>query len=100
MNIFKKEDYRGKVVSCNDCKCLLYEIDAQKILSTPYSINILYGKYIDSYRYYCNEHKKKYELETEKDYDTWGNITYKYYKIIEVDNEGEPIGYKKIKSNE
>lgn len=82
-----------KVVSCNDCKCLLYKNDAQEI-----KVELEFALFITSnnkiYKYYCNTHKKNYE----KVNNTLAELT--YFKEMKVDEKGEPIGYKKIKQNE
>jgi len=89
MSLFKKE-----VVSCNECKCLLYENDAQKIETLFTNEFTLLGK-TKSYKYYCNTHRINYDRIVSTYFV--GDF---YYKEMQVDEKGEPIGYKKIKQNE
>jgi len=66
-------------VSCNECKCLLYVEDAQKVVCPLYS------------EFYCRKCEKPY---SRKSFNRYGLI---YFKEIEVDERGLPVGYKKIK---
>lgn len=89
MSLFKKDK---EVVSCNKCKCLIYKHNAQEVETLfTNEFNIPYLGNTKSYKYYCNTHRINYDRIVST---TFGDY---YYKEIEVDEKGEPIGYKKIK---
>lgn len=72
----------NKTVSCSNCKCKIDKKDAQKIAVTSFPR-------IDCY--YCGK--------CEKPYDSFLLASFlppRFYKKMEVDKNGEPIGYKKI----
>lgn len=88
--IFKKEKKTEEdTVSCNTCKCLLNKSDSYIVMNK----NSFYGmhlyevecqkEYFESF--YCQKCKPNYT----KILDTG------YYKELQVDINGEPIGYKK-----
>lgn len=72
----------GSTVKCEECKCHLYRHDAQVV------------NYRGDDIYYCQTHKKPYEKVM---YRYWMSDI-KYYKEMEVNEKGEPVGYKKVKS--
>lgn len=66
----------NKTVSCSDCRCRINKRDAQSVYP---GVN------------YCGK--------CEKPYDKALLISFlppRFYKEMEVDKNGEPIGYKKI----
>lgn len=73
-------------VKCNECKCWLSKADAQTVEFLSTGISFGY-----SYHYYCKSHRKPYTRLLLSSLDRI------YFKEIEVDEKGEPIGYKKIK---
>lgn len=80
IKVCKCEDY----VTCEDCSCVIDKNDAQVIkvffpVLTNYSI------------YYCERCKKPYS-EVQKSFDGLPM----YFKKFHVDENGEPVGYKKI----
>ena len=89
MNIFRKKcpnPFTDKV-KCDECKCWLDKDDAymvEDVIPSP-SFYSTYGYSI--ILYYCNTHKKPY-IKT-KGTDKWA--------MIKVDDNGEPIVYKKVK---
>ncbi len=81
MNILNTKKEEIELVSCETCKCLLEKKDAQFVKAT--------GMIVD--RYYCQAHRVPYDEK----FGFYGTCF--YYKRIEVDEEGEPIGYTKTK---
>lgn len=83
--MFCKNQFKDKV-KCKECKCWLDKYDAQVV-----SVQLgLYSTFKDE-EYYCNTHRKPYKkviCRVDKDI---------FIEEIEVDKDGEPIGYKKIK---
>lgn len=75
----------NKYVKCETCKCLLNKNDAQEVRKVPF-----FSFKGDEYIYFCGSHKKSYDEIIETWYDN------KYYAHMQVDKEGNPIGYKKI----
>lgn len=68
-------------VKCETCKCLLDKNDAQLIAQI--------GSLSKLVVYYCNSHRKNYDsviLHYPKN---------TYFKELEVDENGEPVGYVK-----
>lgn len=66
-----------------ECGNLIYKEDAN-IVSHDYFE--FYNPPTESKHYYCKLHSKNYEKQRGS----------KYYKEIEVDRSGEPVGYKKV----
>lgn len=75
------DPFKGKV-KCQECKHYIDKSDAQKI------------SYISMYGgrefFYCPMHKKPYD-----EYTCFRMNTHYYRKLL-VNEEGEPIGYKKV----
>lgn len=69
-------------VSCDTCKCLMNKEEAYSVRYYPY---VFY--YDITFKYYCKIHAPKYEKQY---YD-------KFYKELEVTEQGEPVGYIKKK---
>lgn len=69
---------RDEVVSCEECKCLMKVHDSNKVSFC--------GTY---YRHYCLAHKKSYTRTSD---NGW---TRRCYRELEVNEQGEPIGYVK-----
>ena len=85
IKFWKKEEY----VKCNDCKHLILEKDASSVEFTEIGIGTLEAKV-----FYCPEHRKPYEKKKELLFHPYDQI--RYYKELRVDENGVPIGYKKI----
>lgn len=68
-------------VKCDTCKHKIDRIDAQ---------TIKFGYITETY---CPEHKKPYSKIKTNDF----NYNRRYYAELEVDEQGVPVGYKKIK---
>lgn len=87
--MFKKKKI-VEIVPCEDCKCLMYKKHAQEI---DYIFKWVFAPSKESKRYYCPNHKKNYDSQV------YGHDSYRslYFKEMEVDENGEPVGYKKIK---
>lgn len=84
----KCSDPFANKVKCETCKHWLDKDDTKKV-PVFYSHNG-YEIFQDNL-YYCPEHKKHYEKKVlSKD-------KYRFYNLLEVDLNGNPIGYKKIK---
>ena len=79
--IEKKE---GLQVKCEECKHYIDIGDAQKVIQM-YAYTFIPTENI----YYCPLHKKRYYKKLFLDFKT------KYFGEMEMNNEGEPIGYKK-----
>ena len=88
---FKQKVIKDEYVSCETCKCLLKREDAQAIID----VGILSA---EMNRYYCGAHTKNYNKSLWK-INSLNNFCKVYYKDFKVNEHGEPIGYKKIKSN-
>lgn len=104
--MFKKKKI-VEIVPCEDCKCLMYKKHAQEI---DYIFKWNLAPSEESKRYYCPNHKKNYDSQVDGhdghdgyrsfyspfsetvDYDCST-----YFKEMQVDENGEPVGYKKIK---
>lgn len=74
-----------KTVSCEICKCLIMKGDAQEII-VEYEL----GGIEPEKRYYCAQHTREYKKEKMGYY-----AGARYYKELEVNEEGDPIGYEK-----
>lgn len=86
INIFRdkedKEPEKAEFVQCDECSCIIEKKDAQiiKVISL-----------FSTVRFYCQAHSKPYD-------ELWAiTETTKYFGRIEMDEKGEPVGYKKIK---
>ena len=75
-------------VKCEECKHWIDKGDAQRI-----EVRVLYHFDENSDEFYCNMHKKKYDRKI----ISTSNIS--YFKEISVNENGEPIGYTKIKND-
>lgn len=88
--IFKKEKkIEEDIVSCNTCKCLLNKSDSYIVMNKNFFYCV---------RPYGGEHQKEYEESffCQKCKPNYTKILDTgYYKEIQVDINGEPIGYKK-----
>ena len=73
-------------VKCEECKCWLDKSDA-----IPVDTSTIYG---NGALYYCCSHKKKYKKVIYLDVPPY----IIYIGEIQVDDSGEPIGYKKMAS--
>lgn len=80
-----KEEYlkQEDVVSCETCKCLIKKDGAYIV-----ELNGIYKRNL----YYCNKCRPKYKKMDM--FCSTGEIF--YYKELRVDENGVPIGYKKI----
>jgi len=70
-------------VSCNTCKCLINKEDC-------YEVKVIYDsryRFHNDEVYYCQKCKPAYSSK----------ICDKYYKVLEVTEQGEPVGYIKKK---
>jgi hypothetical protein len=67
---------------CSTCGCYIEETRAQKVECARLLQTV--------YLYYCVEHRKPYGRM-----QTWDG---KFFATIEVDEDGTPIGYKKVKN--
>lgn len=76
----KKED----TVSCDTCKCLLNKSDSYIVKRVSTAWSLIQEEYYDEL-FYCQKCKPNYTKEIDGD----------YYKELQVDIKGEPIGYKK-----
>ncbi len=87
MNLFIKKE---ETVSCEECKCLLLEKDAQVVeVVSHYSFG--YGGYSTD-TYYCKTHMKPYYKKVNSMFE---NILFAEIKVTE---DGTPIGYVKAPS--
>lgn len=87
---------KPEVVSCKICKCLVNKYDAQKVVHEFFLNNhITYASVFSEF--YCKKDIRPYNRKKSK-IITPETLEYKYYKEIEVDEQGEPVGYKKIKN--
>lgn len=68
---------------CDDCKHIVPTLHLQEV---------------EGEGFFCPEHKRPYERYKRgiPNY-RWGSMPTRYFKEIEVDKEGEPVGYTKIK---
>lgn len=83
-----KEQIEEKRYVCDICGCLLSgplnEVKAKTLF--------LSGGSYDGVLYYCNTHKKLYQRKSI-------NFLHEtFYKEVEVDEQGVPVGYQLIKS--
>lgn len=76
------------LVSCEECNCLLEKWHAQ-IIRVNY-LSIYPGG--TGEKYYCKTHAKNYS-DVEYPGITFGDPA--FFKKIQVDENGEPVGYKK-----
>jgi len=74
------------LIKCENCRCWLERKDAQ-IIS-------VYSEVFNFEEYYCRKCKQPY---SEVKLFSYSDIPNKYFKKIEVTEDGEPVGYKKIK---
>lgn len=81
-----KNGYTPVTVSCETCGCLIEKCNAMFVISmNKYHNGSTYPIF---YSYYCNVHAPKYDRLFYND---------KKLRELEVDDNGEPVGYKKIK---
>jgi len=85
MSIFKKKckDPFEDKVKCEECKHWIDKSDGQRIEDSS------------DYLWYCPEHRKPYE-SVRYHYEFNMRVP-SFYKKMEVDEHGEPVGYKKVK---
>lgn len=77
-----------ETVSCETCKHIIFKRDAQEIEHQGYIWSLYFsGKRT---RYYCPEHKRNYSSSSVDN-----NHRTHYYKEMEVDENGVPVGYVK-----
>jgi hypothetical protein len=82
----KKDDKEERiemvdVEKCNECGCLINKKNSQTV-----DTNI-------GTQFFCQSHRKKYS----KMYCTWQHPElFRYFAELQVDENGEPIGYKKV----
>lgn len=74
--------YTEKHVTCEHCKCWLNEEDAQRV-KTPFLTH-----------YYCQAHKVPYSRIK---FDFYSDTPRRYFKEVEVTEDGEPVGFTKVK---
>lgn len=79
-------------VKCDKCKCWIDKNDAQ-IIDCRYSLSMYFGPFEKAYLYFCQTDKRPYDRMSVS------SIPFSYYKEMEVDMEGNPIGYTKNKPN-
>lgn len=86
------EEDRKEIVKCNECKHLIYKEDAQAIE------NRSFGDMDDIY--FCDKHNKSCDFVRDSIEHRGGidDIIRKYYKELEVSEDGTPIGFTKIKN--
>lgn len=77
--------------SCFKCKHIVLKSDMKEVICRDFSSVWLISK---ESRWYCPEHTPAYE-----NIDQGFNFKARYYKEIEVDESGIPIGYEKIVEN-
>lgn len=71
-------------VSCEKCKCLVMEVDAYKV-ETEFIKPL----------FYCHKCKPAYTKQLSR--LSFMGPVYRFYKELEVTEDGEPVWYKKIK---
>lgn len=81
---FKVVKEKVDVVRCGECLCLIEKEYAQHIPNS----------YMLNEQYFCGIHRRKYDSRR-IELPIMGPEIIKYYKKIEVDEDGEPVGYKK-----
>ena len=84
----RKDPFEDKV-KCEECK---HWVDKYDCSDVDYNVAHSFMYPIREKLYYCPEHTKPYSRKT--DYSCSDT---KYFKEIEVDKDGTPLGYKKIK---
>lgn len=89
MNWFNKK-CQIEFVKCEDCRCLGYKEDFQKVKKiNEYTI----PKDSINYIYYCPKDKKPYSVVSY----TFSFVH--YYSNLEVDENGIPLGFKKLENH-
>lgn len=83
-----KNPFKNKV-KCEECKLWLDKEDAYVVKHD--TLNLFYSNLFLTL-YYCPKDKKPY---TRSKYVSFENN--KYYAELEVEKDGTPVGYKKIK---
>lgn len=83
-----KDQFADKV-KCEDCKHWVDKSECQEVENEHRDFDF-YANGKRDYFYYCPMHKKPYD-SIYKIVTIWN-----YYKKMEVDENGEPIGYQKI----
>ena len=84
----------NKPVSCLECRCLIIKQESYKVLAS-----VRYIDYLCDVKYeyhYCQKCKPNYTRIESKELND-SSLIHKYFKELEVTEEGEPIGYKKNK---
>lgn len=82
----KQTDPFENKVKCEECKLYTDKSDAQKVKET----NTRY--YEQAEIYYCKAHKVPYD----ECFTNRAGLCF-YFKRMEVDKDGTPLGYKKLK---
>lgn len=79
--MFKAKQKELETVSCEECKCILYKVNAEKVIYNHRDI------------YYCQAHKKPYSrvLHVEGWLRADGKDDVHYYAEVEVTKEGTPL---------
>ena len=79
-NMLKNFLRKDEIVKCEECKCILFKRDAQKVKTET-----IYGNcFID---YYCPQHKKPHDI-----IHLWDYKTKSYYrKNVKVDEKGKVL---------
>ena len=88
----KKTDPFENKVKCEECRLYTDKSDAQKIKKTR-TYSHPFGAYSKTKEiYYCKSHNVPYD-------ECFGDATDTlfYFKHMEVDKDGTPVGYKKLK---
>ena len=83
----EKHDCFADKVECNDCLCYLNKTSAQKVEVLCYG-----GSF---FHYYCRTHRKPYNVKVVPPPGV--DIPTRYEGIINMTEDGTPVGYKKIK---
>ena len=78
-----KTSITQETVSCNQCYCLIDKKNAQRV------VNVAFGD-----RYYCGAHRKPYNRIVP--INLWGDEKIQYWGEIQMNEDGTPVGYKKI----
>jgi CMP-N-acetylneuraminic acid synthetase len=84
INNLSSSNEESKLVPCSECGSPVYKGKAKKVIQSFYHEEELY---------YCNQHAPKYDRV-----DAYFGIGPTFYvNRMQVDKDGTPIGYKKIK---
>lgn len=85
-------DFRDEVVTCEVCGCLVLKYACYTVRVKD-MLPMLYRTTCDSSDiYYCKAHTPNYT-----EIKRYGRAGQSYYRKMEVDEKGEPVGY--VKSN-